>query len=78
MTYSKRRELVLLLRESDPDYVVDVLDVSSAELMAAFPEQLRTFLDQEVGEAGPDSEEPETFDEIDEQARLCEDGDDDA
>ena len=45
---------------------------------AGFPGQLGRFLAQEVGEAGPDSEEPETFDEIDEQARLCEDGDDDA
>jgi hypothetical protein len=67
MTHSKRRELIRQLRESDPDYVVDVLGVTSNELLAAFPRQLSDFLDGEVGAPGWASEEPTTFDEIDEE-----------
>lgn len=35
------------LRECDPDYVVDVLEISSAELIAVFPDRARLFIEKE-------------------------------
>ena len=35
------------LRECDPDYVVDVLDITSEEIIAAFPDRARQFIEQE-------------------------------
>jgi hypothetical protein len=45
------------LMESDADYVVDVLDITSEELMLAFPEKVRHYLDTEIGSVDDPEEE---------------------
>ena len=35
------------LRECDPDYVVDVLEITSDELIRAFPDRARSFIEKE-------------------------------
>lgn len=47
-----RREVLDNLRNEDPDYVVDVLNISSRELIRAFPSKVRAWLAQEVEDAG--------------------------
>jgi hypothetical protein len=37
------------LKESDPEYVVDVLGVTSEELIAAFPRRAANFIEEENG-----------------------------
>ncbi len=44
------REMIEDLKELDPDYVVDVLDISSEELVEAFPYKLIAFLKAELGD----------------------------
>lgn len=44
-----RRELLDNLKEEDPDYVVDVLDISSEELIKKFPTKVARYLAQEMG-----------------------------
>lgn len=44
---------------SDPDYVVDVLGISSEELCLAFPERVRSYLDEQAGL--PDDYEDDEF-----------------
>lgn len=55
------REMIEDLKELDPDYVVDVLDISSEELVEAFPYKLIAFLKSELGEDYDD----ESLDELD-------------
>jgi hypothetical protein len=43
-----RKEALDNLRNEDPDYVVDVLRISSRELIKAFPSKVREYLDSEV------------------------------
>lgn len=38
------------LEVMDPDYVVDVLDISSQELLDKFPEKAKAFIEDEFGE----------------------------
>ncbi len=52
------REMIEDLKELDPDYVVDVLDISSEELVEAFPLKVRAFIANELG----DDDEPEDED----------------
>ncbi len=44
------QEMIEDLKELDPDYVVDVLDISSEELVNAFPYKLLVFLKAELGD----------------------------
>jgi hypothetical protein len=44
------------LREEDPDVVVDLLDITTAELLAKFPKKVSEYLD---GESNLDTEEEE-------------------
>jgi len=37
------------LREQDPDYIVDVLDISSDELLMAFGVKAANFIEEEYG-----------------------------
>ena len=37
-----------LLREQDPDMVVDLLDISSQELIEMFPEKVRAYLEESL------------------------------
>jgi len=37
------------LTESDPEYVVDVLGVTTEELIAAFPQRAANFIEEEYG-----------------------------
>lgn len=37
------------LKLCDPDYVVDVLDITSEELIKAFPRKARQFIEEEFG-----------------------------
>lgn len=37
--------IVMQLKESDPDYIVDLFDITSEELLLAFPEKLEGYLD---------------------------------
>lgn len=37
------------LLESDPDYVVDVLEITTEELLAAFPKRAEHFIHEEYG-----------------------------
>ena len=43
-----RKEALANLKEMDPDYVVDVLDISARELIRAFPSKVRDWLASEV------------------------------
>lgn len=51
------REMIEDLKELDPDYVVDVLDISSEELVEAFPYKVRAFIIAELGEEPEDDED---------------------
>jgi hypothetical protein len=37
------------LRESDPEYVVDILEVTTEELISAFPRRAANFIEKEYG-----------------------------
>ena len=37
------------LIESDPDYVVDILEITSEELIKAFPTRVKRFIEKEFG-----------------------------
>lgn len=37
------------LRECDPEYVVDILEVTTEELIAAFPRRAANFIEAEYG-----------------------------
>ena len=37
------------LKESDPDYIVDVLEITSEQLIKAFPNKVRKFILEEFG-----------------------------
>lgn len=45
-----RRELLRQLAEQDADYVVDVLNITSADLLRKFPARVAAFLDNEADE----------------------------
>lgn len=51
------QEMVEDLKELDPDYVVDVLDITSEELVNAFPFKVRAFIIAELGEELEDDSE---------------------
>lgn len=42
-----RKQTLENLRNEDPDYVVDVLRITSRELIKAFPGKVRDYLDEE-------------------------------
>ncbi len=44
----EEERILISLVYSDPDYVVDVLGISSQELMDAFPERVDRFLKEEL------------------------------
>ena len=56
------REMIEDLKELDPDYVVDVLDITSEELVEAFPLKVRAFI---IAELGDEYDDIEDFDESD-------------
>jgi hypothetical protein len=43
-----RRELLDNLKNEDPDVVVDLLDISTEELLAKFPTKLARYIAQET------------------------------
>lgn len=45
----EEERIIISLVHSDPDYVVDVLGISSQELMDAFPDRVTRFLKEELG-----------------------------
>lgn len=49
-----RRQTLDNLREEDADYVVDVLRIESSELIRAFPEKVRAYLDEECEDGDED------------------------
>jgi hypothetical protein len=51
------REMIEDLKELDPDYVVDVLEITAEELVEAFPYKVRAFIAAELGE---DNDEDDT------------------
>ncbi len=51
------REMIEDLKELDPDYVVDVLDISSEELVEAFPYKVKAFILAELGEELEDEDD---------------------
>lgn len=67
MTRDYTHYLVNLVNE-DPDYVVDVLGLSSWELVKAFPKQVQAFIQDEY------NVRPEDTGELDEEE--CDDGSD--
>ena len=48
-TLRQEERLMIGLVEGDPDYVVDVLEISTQELLYAFPEKVDVFLKKEAG-----------------------------
>ena len=44
----KRREILDNLKNEDPDYVVDVLEITTEELLAKFPRHLQRYVESEV------------------------------
>ncbi len=52
-----RRELIENLKNEDPDYVVDVLEITSEELLKKFPLHLSRYIASETG--GETEEEDE-------------------
>jgi len=44
-----KRELIENLKAEDPDYVVDVLEITSEELLAKFPRHLARHIASEIG-----------------------------
>ena len=50
---SRRVQMLFTLQECDPDYVVDVLGLTTHDLLTNFPEKLDAYLDEET----PDEEE---------------------
>ncbi len=50
------REMIVDLKVLDPDYVVDVLDITAEELVNAFPYKVRAFIAAELGEEDDDAE----------------------
>lgn len=63
MALSRQRRFYILenLAEMDPDYIVDVLDISSRELMKAFPDKLEKHILEEYDDE--DEDEQDTFEE---------------
>ncbi len=59
MTYE---EIISLMKEQDPDYVVDVLGITSAELLDAFPLRARGFILEEYEVEGINDEQDEEGD----------------
>lgn len=55
-----RRETLDKLREEDPDYVVDVLRITSKELVKAFPAKVAEYLDEEAADDGDSFEYSDT------------------
>lgn len=47
MSSLQRQRVLDCLRESDPDELVDILGVSSWELMAAFPDRVQDYIERE-------------------------------
>lgn len=47
MTSLQRQRVLDCLRESDPDELVDLLMISSQELMRAFPDRVEAYLERE-------------------------------
>ena len=65
ISQEKYRELVYFHQQLDADYLVDVLDISSAEIIEAFPEKFRDYLDNEYNddeESYVNEEHDETYD----------------
>jgi len=50
---SSYQKYLVDLVNSDPDYVVDVLDISAWELVHHFPSKVRQFIEEEYG-VGPE------------------------
>lgn len=44
-----RRELIENLKNEDPDYVVDVLEITTEELLKKFPRHLGRYIASEIG-----------------------------
>jgi hypothetical protein len=42
-----REEIIYILREQDPDYLVDVLNITSEELLYYFPDHVTKFIESE-------------------------------
>lgn len=47
MTSLQRQRVLDCLRESDPDELVDILMISSQELMRAFPDRVDEYVEKE-------------------------------
>lgn len=52
-----RKELLQNLKCEDPDVVVDLLDISTDELIAKFPTKVLRYLEQETNAESDDGDE---------------------
>jgi len=57
MEQSKRMYIIETLAALDPDYLVDVLGISSRELMMAFPVRLEEHIEEEYGDIEGEEED---------------------
>lgn len=49
----------VMLTNADPDVAVDLLNISTEELITKFPDKVEAFIHAEEGDDGEDSEETE-------------------
>lgn len=61
----KRQYIMANLKVMDPDYIVDVLGISSRELLNAFPDKLEEHLEEEYGD-DDEYEDEESYDPFEE------------
>lgn len=50
MLQSSDELVILYLMDADPDVVVDLLEITTPELLEKFPEHVKAYLEREVNE----------------------------
>lgn len=58
---SNDERVILFLMESDPDVVVELLGITTRELLDAFPSKVRDYIENEVSDDGTDEDSASPF-----------------
>ena len=59
---SKYQELLYKHCHMDADYVVDILEISSADLIHRFPDRFDDYIEKEFGDTWNDQDEEASYD----------------
>ena len=57
----RREEQLRMLAEEDPDVLVDILRISSLELLRRFPRKVSAYISEQVGEEYDGDDEEENY-----------------